>query len=360
MTRREMEIYNLIKKDPLITQKEIAKRIGIKRSSVGVNIANLVKKGQIKGRGYILNEKDYAVVIGASNIDMVGISTNKIILEDSNPGKLKVSLGGVARNIAENLARLNVETKLLSAVGDDLHGDKVISESRKAGIDISDVYISSENRTSTYVSIVDDNGDMKLAIADMDISSDISIDYLEKNKKKILNAKVIIIDTNLDERVIEYIFNNYNNDNILVDTVSTTKSIKIKPFIGELHTIKPNKIEAEKLLDMKIENEDDMETAIEKFLDLGVSQVIISNGSKNIFYGDGEGIYKKEVKKVEMINSNGAGDAFMAGLVYSYIKGFNINKALDVSMEMSKLAIESEETISKLVSEVRILDNIKE
>ncbi len=60
----------------------------------------------------------YALVIGGANIDFVGIPDNKLIWHDKNPGKIKMSLGGVGRNIAENLAKLGVHTKLLALVGD--------------------------------------------------------------------------------------------------------------------------------------------------------------------------------------------------------------------------------------------------
>ncbi|MEA1974609.1 MAG: carbohydrate kinase [Bacillota bacterium] len=359
MTRRENEIFDLIKENPFITQKDIAKKVGIKRSSVGVHIANLIKKGKIKGKCYILNQNDYAVVIGGSNIDLIGFSEESIILNDSNPGKLKISSGGVGRNIAENLARLGVSTKLLSAVGDDLYGEKLVNESRNAGVDISNVHISSYNRTSSYLSVIDNDGDMKLAIADMDISLEISVDYLEKYKQIIQEAKAIVIDTNLEKSVIEYIFNNFGDKEIFVDTVSTAKCIKINEYFEKIYTIKPNKIEAEKLLNMKINGNDDMEKAINKFLDLGVSQVVISNGSKEIYYGNSDGVFSVKAKKVNVVNATGAGDAFMAGLVYSYIKNIEINKAIIVSIEMSKLALESDATISNLVTEMKVLENLR-
>jgi pseudouridine kinase len=110
---------------------------------------------------------------------------------------------------------------------------------------------------------------------------------------------------------------------------------------------------------MEIKNDEDMEKAINKFLELGVSQVIISNGSEKIYYGDSSGVYNVETKKVNIINANGAGDAFIAGLVYSYIKNIELHEAINISMKMSKLALESEETISNLVSEMKILENLR-
>ncbi len=360
MTKREIEIYNLIKNNPFISQKEIAEKVGIKRSSVGVHIANLIKKGKVKGKCYILNQNDYVIVIGGSNIDLTGFSDERIILNDSNPGSLKISLGGVGRNIAENLARVNINTKLLSVVGRDIYGEKIIDESRIIGIDMDSVYVSHNNPTSTYLSVMDNDGDMKLAISDMVISSEISIEYLENHKELILRAKALVIDTNMDEHVIDYIFNVFSDKKIFVDTVSTVKAIKIKKHLNKIYTLKPNKIEAEKLLNIEINDDSDMKNAVEKFLKLGVKQVIISNGSKNIHYGNYKGVFNKKTKKIDIVNSTGAGDAFMAGLVYSYMKDIELDKAINISMEMSKFALESEKTISDLISEKRILESVKE
>ncbi|MDM8533789.1 winged helix-turn-helix transcriptional regulator [Clostridiaceae bacterium HSG29] len=360
MTKREIEIYNLIKNNPFISQKEIAEKVGIKRSSVGVHVANLIKKGRIKGKCYVLNQNDYAVIIGGSNMDLTGFSNEFIILNDSNPGKLKISMGGVGRNIAENLVKLNINAKLLSVVGSDIYGDKIINESRKIGIDMDNIYISHNNPTSTYLSVMDKDGDMKLAISDMDISSEISIEYLEKYKELILRAKALVIDTNMDEHVIDYIFDAFSDKKIFVDTVSTVKAVKIKKHLNKIYTLKPNKIEAEKLLDIEINNEIDMQNAVEKFLKLGVQQVIISNGSKNIHFGNCEGVFNMKTERIDIVNSTGAGDAFIAGLVYSYMKDIELDKAIKLSMKMSRFALESEKTISDLISEKIILESIKE
>lgn len=356
MTNREKEIYQLIKENPFITQQEIADQMGITRSSVGVHIRNLMSKGHIKGRGYILDEDDYVVVIGGSNVDLVGFSKDKIILEDSNPGRLKTSLGGVGRNIADNLARLDVKTQLLSAVGDDAQGNELIENSVKSGIDMRHVIRSKVYTTSTYLSVVDYDGNMVLALSDMESINAIDIEYLEKHHKEIVNAKVIVMDTNLTEESIAYIFEKYQNMPIYVDTVSTTKAMKILPYLGSIHTLKPNKIEAEKLLGMTIQSDQDMMKAAQRFLDKGMEQIIISNGGDGIFYGNGQGINKIIPKPVKMINANGAGDAFMAGLVYGFIHKLSLKDAIDFAIVMSKLTLESKETISPMIIREKIID----
>ena len=105
MTRREQEILAWIRDNPLISQQELAQRAGITRSSVAVHISNLMRKGLIRGRGYLLGEGAYVAVVGAGNVDIGGTPDSALVPADSNPGRVTVTLGGVGRNIAENLSR---------------------------------------------------------------------------------------------------------------------------------------------------------------------------------------------------------------------------------------------------------------
>ena len=126
MTNREKELLELIKMNPTISQKELADTLKITRSSVGVHITNLIKKGYVIGKGYLLKEGEYISIVGGANMDIIGFPSDKLIIKDSNPGQVKVVLGGVGRNIGENLVRLGVETKLISAVGSDVYGEKIL------------------------------------------------------------------------------------------------------------------------------------------------------------------------------------------------------------------------------------------
>lgn len=117
MTKRERQILDWIIQDPMVTQETLAKRAGIARSSVAVHVSNLMKKGHIVGKGYILPEVGYVAVAGAVNVDIGGRSAGPLVGRDSNPGTVTVSMGGVGRNIAHNLRMLGVKVSLLTALG---------------------------------------------------------------------------------------------------------------------------------------------------------------------------------------------------------------------------------------------------
>ncbi len=360
MTKREEEVFELIKENPLISQKECATRLGISRSAVAGHIMNLMSKGYIKGKGYVLKKDPYIIVIGGSNIDIQGSPDSSYISRDSNPGTINITPGGVGRNIAENLALMDCSVKLLSVLGNDLYGKMLLDESRTAGIDMNHVMILEEEETSVYLSILDENKDMISAISSMSIVKKIGKTYIEKMNGIISGSSLIILDANLSEEVINYIVSKYKHKDIFIDTVSSTKAERIRNLIGKFHTIKINKIEAEKLSGISINNIDDMKKASMGFIEKGAKRVFLTMGEKGILYTDeNESIFHKN-NPVKAINTSGAGDAFTAALAYSYMGDNSIEDTLEYASAASIMTILHKETINPNVSVENIQKQIKE
>ncbi|WP_130807213.1 PfkB family carbohydrate kinase [Senegalia massiliensis] len=354
MTGREREILKLISENPLISQKELADILNIKRSSVAVHIGNLIKKGIIKGKGYILNNQEI-IVIGGSNIDIQGFSNEKLIRNDSNPGKIELSVGGVARNIAENLSLLKENVNLISAIGDDIYGKKVLNELKFSNIVTDNMLISKKHSTSTYLSILDNDGDMDVAISAMDIFNEITSEFLREKAGIINMSKCIVLDTNLTKETIDYITNNYSHKDIFIDTVSTTKALKIKDIIGKFHTIKPNKYEAEILSGIKIKSKNDLEKVGNYFLNKGVKNIIITLGKEGVFYKNENASGHIKSPEIDIINATGAGDSFMAALIYGYLNDFSLEERVIFSIGASIITMKSYNTVSRDMS----INNIK-
>lgn len=346
MTNREEEILHIIRKDPMISQKELADMLGTTRSSVAVHITNLIKKGRILGKGYVVRENEYATVIGGSNIDIQGFPNNKLIYKDSNIGKVKHSLGGVGRNIAENMVRIGVPTKFLSVVGDDVYGQKIIDEARMIGMDIKDIMVAQGKSTSSYLSMLDETGDMVVAISHMEILDSLDVNYITSKKHILENSAITVLDTNLSEEVLKYVTSTYKDKKLFLDAVSTTKAMKVKDMIGVFHTIKPNKLEAEVLSGIAIKDEASLKKSGRYFIEAGVKNVFITLGPEGIYYTNGseEGIIP--AKKVKVVNATGAGDAFIAGLVYGELNDLSIKERAIFANGASIMAISHEDTIN--------------
>ncbi|QXM05295.1 PfkB family carbohydrate kinase [Crassaminicella indica] len=350
MTLREKEILALIKKDPLISQQELAKRLGITRSSVAVHITNLMKKGYILGKGYIIRKDKYVAVIGGTNVDIQGFTNHTLKLHDSNPGDVKMSLGGVGRNIAENLVHLGINTKLISAVGDDLYGNKILEECKLSGIDTTHILSLKNTPSSIYLSILDENGDMKLAVSAMDIFDKITIDFIREKSPMLKNAQLIVVDTNIPEEILHYLVSNFKEVDFFLDPVSTTKAKKVKNFIGLFHTIKPNKLEAEILSGIKINTKEDLKKAADYFLKEGVKNIFISLGKLGVYCRNENTSILLSTPKIKAVNTTGAGDAFMAGLIYSHLNNFSLSDSAKFSSSASIIALSHENTINPTLS----------
>ena len=125
MTQRERQILKWIEENPLISQQELADKAGIARSSVAVHISNLMKQGHIAGKGYIVRTAPYVVVVGGVNLDIGGRPHGELVAADSNPGQVRMSLGGVGRNIAHNMALMGLDVRMLTAFGDDMNAQRI-------------------------------------------------------------------------------------------------------------------------------------------------------------------------------------------------------------------------------------------
>lgn len=299
-------------------------------------------------------------VVGGVNVDIQGFPKDKLIYKDSNIGNVNISLGGVGRNIAENLVKLGVCTRLISIIGDDIYGEKILDEADKIGLDMRDSIILKGENTSIYLSILDELGDMVLAISSMDIYDSMSIDFIKEKKDIIESSKICIVDTNIPKDVIEYMVTDFKGVDFFLDTVSTAKTKKVKDIIGYFHTIKPNKLEVEILTGIKIEDQEDLLKAAHYLHNRGVKRVFITLGKDGVFYSDGVLVGHIESPDIRVINATGAGDAFVAALAYGHLEYITTDEMAKLSMAASICTLSHKDTINPNMSIDRIKSIVKE
>ena len=349
MTQRERQILQLIEQNPMISQEELAEMLGITRSSVAVHISNLTKKGCIVGRGYVLRTGSYVVVVGGANVDICGRSWEGLVQEDSNPGVVSMCIGGVGRNIAHNLGLLGVDVRMLTACGDDLNGQRLCAASTEAGIDMTHVLKLRDERTSTYLYITGPDGDMALAVSDMSICQRITPEYLAEHLALLQNARAVVCDTNIPEESLAYLAENCTAP-LFCDPVSTIKAEKLRPILGSIHTLKPNRLEAELLTGIPIHDEADVEKAANKLLAMGVRRVFISLGGKGIYAASHDESCWLEPLPCRMVNTTGGGDSVRAARVWSYLEGLSLEDSALAGLAAGSITIETPETISPVRS----------
>jgi len=350
MTQRERQLLNWIEENPLISQKELAEKAGITRSSVAVHISNLMKKGYIAGKGYIVQTAPYVTVVGGVNVDIGGRPSAALVARDSNPGAVHSSLGGVGRNIAHNMALLGMDVRLVTAFGDDLNAQKLAASCGELGIDISQSPVIPGGRTSTYLFINDEQGDMALAVSDMEIYSRLTPQLLSQRRKLLDSSQVVVLDTNIPEESIVWLAENCEPP-LFADPVSTAKAVKLKPVLGRLHTLKPNRLEAELLSGVPITDEASLHKAADALLETGLRRVFISLGSGGVLAADHNGRVLLPCLPAELVNATGCGDAFMAAITWAYLQGTDLEDTARAGLAASAIAMESGETINPHLSE---------
>ncbi|MGI2113381.1 PfkB family carbohydrate kinase [Shewanella frigidimarina] len=360
MTERELEILALLKQDPLMPQQDMADKLSMSRSAVAGHIMNLTNKGIIRGKGYILAEAPYVVVIGGANMDILGRPAGSLRVGDSNPGSVSCSPGGVGRNIAENLARLGTDTRLTTAVGKDTYGQEIIEHCQRAGIDMKHTLQLPDSVTSTYLSVLDGESDMHVAINDMAILERLSVDVLKSQQAMLQRANVIVVDANLSQTSLAYILSNYADIPLFVDPVSCAKAIKLKPYLSAIHTLKPNLKEAEQLSGITITDHDQLPELANWFHAQGVERIFLSLGVDGVFFSDKQEQALLPAIPVSMVNANGAGDAFLAGLAHGFIQDWSTRKSTEFAMAAAVVALSDIATINPNMSEISVNRVIKE
>ncbi len=129
---------------------------------------------------FIFSADKPVLVIGGAGVDIVGRLKSDLHTDTSNPAQIRYSFGGVARNVAENLARLGQPVRLMTAVGQDDPADALMEVLVGAGVDIGAVLRSADGNTGIYLAVLDPSGRLQLALDDMRIISGLTPQYVRQ------------------------------------------------------------------------------------------------------------------------------------------------------------------------------------
>ena len=295
----------------------------------------------------MLNKR--VVVVGGVNIDICGKAFSPLIAADSNPGRVRLSLGGVGRNIAHNLSLLGVPVTLLTALADDAFEPRIRSGCAAAGVDLSCARTVPGGSTPAYLAIEGPDGDMALALCDAELTQAVTPAYLSGQLPLLNAAEAVVLDANLSAEAVGWLAEHVRTP-LFADTVSVTKAEKLRPVLGRLHTLKPNRLEAELLSGVKITDRSSLEAAASTLLATGLKRVCISLGREGVYCAWGDERHSEPCPPTRLVNASGGGDAMMAGFVRAYLDGLSIRQAARFALACSAIAVEGEGTINETLS----------
>lgn len=284
-------------------------------------------------------------VVGGANVDIGGFPSAALVDGDSNPGRVRVSAGGVGRNIAENLARMGAAAHLVTALGDDANGRMLRGDCLEKGVDVSRSLVVSGGRTSVYLFVEDGRGDMRCAVNDMEIQARLTPEYLAPQMEWLNSMDAVVIDANLPESSIAYLAKNLRAP-LFADAVSAAKAARLRGALAGLYCLKPNRIEAEILAGMPIGNLKDAETAARRLCDAGVQRVYLTLGAQGAVCAQAGACGLLAGEDSACVNATGAGDAFMAALAWGSCEGFDLWRCGAAGMAAAAIAVESADAVS--------------
>lgn len=303
--------------------------------------------------------KKQVICIGGAIIDKKAIC-DVIIPRTSNSVRFKQAHGGVARNVAENLARLQIPTSLLTFTGHDPDGKKILDYCTELGINTTFSEIIPNQNTGTYTAILDRKGELQFAFVDLEIFNVISWQLIERHWQNLNHSAYIFAETNLPVDSLKQLILRAQEDQIpvIIDPVSVEKAMKLPENLEGIYLLLPNRDEAETIARTNIGKDSDCRILAEKMHERGLKNVIITLGQQGIYYSDGKrdgfiSPYRTTVRDV-----TGAGDALIAGTIYGLIKGNNLIESLHYGLRASAITLNSEKTVSEAmnITNIEILE----
>jgi pseudouridine kinase len=311
-------ILDLIQANPFISQQELAERLDITRSAVASHIAQLIRDRRLLGRAYVLPTVEPILVAGGANLDRIAKGFAPIAMATSNPVTLRESFGGVARNVAENLARMGLPVRLLTAVGDDGPGTELLRHARDLGIDTGACLVAPGAATGTYTAILQPGGEMVLAMSDMAVMAKFTPEWLGGRRKLWTGARMRVLDLNLPPAVVQELMHDSRQRGATLVAVAVSEP-KMDRLPADLHGISVLILNAGELAartGRPLPDRDAVAAAALEVQAQGLEGIVVTLGAQGVICcGADRKPAHLQALPAEVVDVTGAGDAFSSGVV---------------------------------------------
>jgi pseudouridine kinase len=284
------------------------------------------------------------VVIGGCNVDIAGRAALVARPGDSTPGSVRQSPGGVARNIAENLARLGHPVRLVSALGRDAAGRWLRARTAAAGVDVRGCIGVPGAGTAHYLSLHGPDGALLQAVNDMAALESLAPEHLARERRHLQAARAIVVDANLRADTLAWLFAQDLAAPFFADAVSAAKAPRLQPWLARLHTLKLNRAEADALGAPALGTRAARRRFAASLRRAGVQRIALSLGTGGLLLSDADAQDERPAWRAPIRNTTGAGDALMAGLVHAALRGWPAQRAADFALGCAALTLGCAET----------------
>lgn len=362
MNRKEIEVLELIRKNPYLSQQEMAEQLKVSRPTVANLISGLIKQRKIAGRAYILPEEDTVICIGGANVDRKFRLEHAAQMGTSNPSSVSRSIGGVARNIAENLGRLGHSVKLLSIAGNDPEWS-LIEETSKSFMNTELTKVDDALSTGTYTAVLEPGGEMVIAMADMAIYDAMTPQYIRRSEAELLAASFIVADLNCPAETLQEIHKLAKSKGIpfAVIPVSEPKMNRLGKNLKGITWLILNRGEAGRFLERTISTEQEWRQAAEELMRMGAQHVVITGGKDGVMAGTSGSVHHYAAHPVTaIVEVTGAGDAFSGGIIHSYLAGQPFSSNIEAGLANAAKTLQSALTVRSDLSAEQLQRELEE
>jgi pseudouridine kinase len=283
------------------------------------------------------------LVIGAAGMDMVGRVKSDLRPHTSNPAYIRLSFGGAARNVAENLLHLGTSVTILSVVGNDEPGDRLISEIAAVGANVDAVLHSSLYPTGTYLAVVNKEGRLEYALDDMRVMAELSPTYIHAQEELFEQASLLFIDANMSKETLRTVMSIARRVRLPVCADPTSESLasKLSPYLPRLRLVVPNSGEASILCNRKSTPSTRKEAmdAAKCLVSRGVEIAIVTMAELGVCYATSETSGYVPPVRTNIIDPTGAGDALTAAVLFGLINQMPIDDAVRLGVAAESLTL---------------------
>lgn len=246
--------------------------------------------------------------------------------------------GGSAANIASNCAMLGLNSMYLGVLGDDFSARICMDDMKERGVDLSNVELTEKDKTAFSVILRTEWGKDRSILAYKGANNLITPEQVKK--KYFENIKAFAWTSLTKEEACKSIEKAITFTKERGGTIYAAPSMSIiknnpkwaKILISKSDVISLNKEEASEFT-----KETETMHILDKFFDLGLDLVSITDGAKGSIVSDGETVINSSVYDVEVEDTTGSGDAFLSGILFSRMDGFSLEKTCKIASAMSAL-----------------------
>lgn len=292
---------------------------------------------------------DRIVVIGATLLDVKGKPFAGLEPGTSNPGQIRSARGGNARNVAENLARLGSEVMLISAIGNDDVGRRLVEQTADAGVDVELVTVVPEQNTGTYIALLEEDGTLSVALDDTRAMNAITGQVIYQRRRLFREAAMVVFDGSLPPATIETIMRLADQYDVPVaaDPSSTRLAHKLAPHLHGLHLVVPNEVEAATLLGLDYFGHDADASlgAARQLVRLGVRIGVVTLTDFGLVYATSDENGAIPALYSEMADSTGTGDAITAAIIFGMLNELPITDCMRLGAAAAGLTVQTNHTV---------------